>query len=522
MMSDVVDRTEASNSRGRVLMLVHNGVRGDSRVQKQARSAAEHGWNVQLLGRSLDGKPESWAVGDVDVRLIGVPMFMGRRRYEFRRALLREPFAYPAGRLVGHRKQQVKAWRAELVMRRAIIQTRSASGDLSLLQARVHRIRLLPSRAGAKVFGRWVEFRRQRTRALQRKRLTMASPIDRFTTAFWQTTMGVRAWRKLDPNIWDYELAFGKVIDKMKPDIIHANDFRMLAIGARAALRARAKGRDVKLVWDAHEFLPGMRPWNAHPRWHTAQRMLEKEFAPYADAVITVSETLADMLIEEHVLTDRPAVVLNSPYAVAPEANGPLPTIREVTGLGEDDKLVVYSGGVAPQRGLDVMIEGLPQLDGVHAAFIVPEPDGPAVAGLKERAEELGVNDRVHFLPYVAFDQVAPFLSTADAGVIPILHYPNHEIALITKFFEYSHARLPIVVSDVKTMSEKVRETGQGEVFVAEDLEDFVRAVKAVLADPDRYRAAYDKPGLLAGWTWESQADILDEVYGKLKPRPSN
>ena len=81
-----------------------------------------------------------------------------------------------------------------------------------------------------------------------------------------------------------------------------------------------------------------------------------------------------------------------------------------------------------------------------------------------------------------------PFLSGADAGVIPIRHFPNHEIALITKFFEYSHARLPIVVSDVKTMAETVRRTGQGEVFEADNLEDFVRAVRAVLADPESYR----------------------------------
>jgi hypothetical protein len=40
--------------------------------------------------------------------------------------------------------------------------------------------------------------------------------------------------------------------------------------------------------------------------------------------------------------------------------------------------------------------------------------------------------------------------------------------------------------------------------------------VQAVLADPERYRAAYDKPGLLAGWTWEAQAEVLDGVYRRL------
>ncbi len=129
-------------------------------------------------------------------------------------------------------------------------------------------------------------------------------------------------------------------------------------------------------------------------------------------------------------------------------------------------------------------------------------------------------------LPYVSHWQVVSFLSTADIGVIPIHHWPNHEIALITKFFEYSHARLPIVVSDVRAMADTVRSTGQGEVFRAGDVDDFVRAVRSVLADPERYRAAYDKPGLLAGWTWEAQAEVLDGVYrlllyGQRSTRPA-
>ncbi|MEH1017514.1 hypothetical protein V6U90_31075, partial [Micromonospora sp. CPCC 206060] len=44
------------------------------------------------------------------------------------------------------------------------------------------------------------------------------------------------------------------------------------------------------------------------------------------------------------------------------------------------------------------------------------------------------------------------------------------------------------------------------------------RAVRAVLADPGRYRAAYDRPGLLENWTWEAQARVLDAVYSRLLP----
>ncbi|MEK8143210.1 hypothetical protein NKH18_16640 [Streptomyces sp. M10(2022)] len=54
------DSTTGHRSRGRVVMLVDNGVKGDSRVQKAARSAADAGWDVVLFGsrptvRSIPG-----------------------------------------------------------------------------------------------------------------------------------------------------------------------------------------------------------------------------------------------------------------------------------------------------------------------------------------------------------------------------------------------------------------------------------------------------------------------------------
>ena len=185
-----------------------------------------------------------------------------------------------------------------------------------------------------------------------------------------------------------------------------------------------------------------------------------------------------------------------------------MPDIRQLCGIDADTPLVIYSGAAAPQRGLGVMVEALPALPEVHVGIrrgaatveICAEPRAIAPT-------ELGVADRVHLVPYVPFDQVVPFLAGADIGVIPIHHWPNHEIALITKYFEYAHARLPMVVSDVRTMAQATRETGLGEVFEAENVADYARAVRAVLADPARYRAAYDAHGLLENWTWSSAGE---------------
>jgi glycogen(starch) synthase len=513
------DGTSPTAARGRIVMLVDNEVTPDSRVQKAAHSAAEAGWEVHLIGRAPLKNPKSantWMLGKAHVRLVPVPMTLAKPR-RWIRAQLRRPLAYADDETAEYRRRLVRSRVTDLS---ASHHARKAG--LPAPSAR----RLLPRRVAVKFQNRWVSLRERQTASLAKARKDLNSPLEKLAIRFWQKLLGDRCWRVLDRSLWDWELAYGKTIDRLRPDIIHANDFRMLGVGARATLRARAKGRDVKLVWDAHEFLPGISPWRAGPRWLPAMCAHEREYTRVPDEVVTVSEALGDLLVERHGLRKRPTVVLNAPITDAVEGasqnSGSAPDLRELCGIGPRTPLAVYSGAAAAQRGLDVMIEALPKLPDLHVALVVSKPQSPYVKGLLTRATELGVADRVSTLGYVPFDQVVEYLSAADFGVIPIHHWPNHEIALITKFFEYSHARLPIIVSDVKAMGEMVRETGQGEVFRADDVADYVRAVEAVLSDPGRYRGVYDsRPELLHEWTWEAQAEVLDGVYAKLLPDDS-
>jgi len=449
-----MERDEAAppgGGRGRVVMIVDNHVEADSRVQKTARSAADAGWDVTLLGCGPADKVRSWRIGAAEVRVLPL-----------------------AG---------------------------SADGSADGSPAGGVRRRLV-ARGGAPL------------RLARRVR----RPVEHAQVLFWRTVKGDRSWRWLEPGLWNYERALGPVIDKLAPDLIHAHDFRMLGVGARAAQRAKAAGRTVKLLWDAHEFLPGVSPWRDNARWLPAHQAYVREYASHADAVVTVSDTLADLMRAEYRLAERPAVVLNAPSLSA--LSGPVADLRAQCGVDVDTPLLVYSGVATIHRGLNTVVEALPHLADVHAALVIGDPTRPYARELLDRAGRLGVADRVHAIGFVPYRQVVPFLAAADVGLIPVHRWPNYEISLTTKFFEYSHARLPIVVSDVRTMAQTVRATGQGEVFRARDVADFVRAVRAVLADPKRYRAAYDGPDVpLAEWTWERQAEVLDSVYARLVPR---
>ncbi len=502
-------------------MLVDNAVKGDSRVQKQARSAAERGWDVILLGRAPGSAGESWQIGSARVQLLPVPTPLARPRQEYRRAPLRSPLAYPAGPVLGYARQRVRARQADLFNRRARLQADALEGTASGPSVPWGEARLFVARVAARVHREWVNLRVRRSQALMRRRRAMTSPVDRASTRWWKSTMGVRAWRRLEPGLWDFELAYGPRIDRLKPDLIHANDFRMIGVGAQATARSRAAGRTTKLVWDAHEFLPGVYTQARHPRWHDGYLAYEREFVPYADAVVTVSETMADLLVDRYRLKERPAIVLNAPTSGLDGGDREAPTIRDLCDIGPEVPLLVYSGAAGVQRGLNTLIEGQAALPGVHLALVTGSVNR-YVRSLLDRASELDVLDRLHVLPYVAVDDICRFLSTADVGVHPTLHYGNHEVDLPTKFYEYSQAGLPLVVSDVKTLAAEVRATRQGEVFRAGETADYVVAVNRVLAEPSSYRAAYDVPGRLQGWLWEPQAEALDRVYSRLIPSASN
>jgi glycosyltransferase involved in cell wall biosynthesis len=224
-----------------------------------------------------------------------------------------------------------------------------------------------------------------------------------------------------------------------------------------------------------------------------------------------VSDILAGMLQDEHRIARRPEVVVNAPLM---SEVGTLPkTLRDVVGLDEATPILVYSGAVSVERSVDTVVRALPELPDVHFVLVVSSPAHRVVQELLALADEIGVRGRVHTAPYVPVEQIVPYLASADVGVHTLLHGPNNEIALATKFYEYAQARLPVLVSDVKVMAETTRRTGQGEVFEPGNPADLARAARLVFSNLPRYRAAFDDGALMQSWTWEAQAGVLDRVY---------
>lgn len=485
-------QSQSQSERGKrhVVMLVANAVAGDSRVQKIAWSMADAGWRVTLVGKALGTQIERFRLKDADVVLVPVPKVVS---------------GYEKSRLRGG---AVVARRAEYRRARAALAARDArtGGGVG-------------STAAARTRG-WLEEHQQTDEIVGR---LGRGPVGGAAKLAVTGTIGLvdprGGWRQFNPWFADLELAIAPVVAELEPDLIHAHDFHMVGIGARLAATLSTPEHPVRWVYDAHEYLAGIDvPKRSDVRSTLRKRMLvgiQREYIRRADAVVTVSDGIADLLAADHRLREKPLVVLNAPV-IGKKTSGR--RLRDDVGVGEDVPLLLYSGGMAPRRGVSTVIDALVLLKDVNAHLaLIAREDDPDVGALRRRANDRGVADRLHVVPYVPVEEVVPYIESATIGVVPILHHPNHELSLITKYFEYLHACLPILTSDVREMAETTRRLGVGEVFVAGDAASLAEAARRMLADLGAYKKVYAGPDDPRGASrWEEQATKLDALYLRL------
>ncbi|STD11629.1 lipopolysaccharide 1,2-N-acetylglucosaminetransferase [Dermatophilus congolensis] len=481
----------------RVLMMVGNDIRHDTRVLKTALALADGDIEVTILGYSSTGVREQSTLGPV--RIVRVPVawrFRDRAnaarkaRRDKRLIVVNEP---------SPREKRLRELQLSLRQREAAEQ-KGANGANRATRAALWRVAQTKLEQQATRLSKYEDNWRQK----------LYESID--------NSAALVAWRRDIPEIDDYALAFDPVIDSLEWDIIHAHDVHMVGIAARAVARRRANGKEAAWVYDAHEYVAGLSIYPGRPvRKRAAYLDLQNEYIRDADAVVTVTQPLAEQLQKDYDLARQPTVVMNAPVLSAAERSAEV-SLREVCGVDKKTPLLVYSGGVTAARGVDTAVRALLALPEVHVAVVcVPRTTTAPVRELTELARTCGVEDRVHFIEPVRPDHVSGFVAEADLGLIPILHFGSHEFALANKLFEYLFAGLPVVVSDTRAQKEFVEREQVGLVHEAGNPASFATVVKEALSRKDEFQKRIrQNTDLLTPYAWEYQEKTLRELYRDL------
>lgn len=258
------------------------------------------------------------------------------------------------------------------------------------------------------------------------------------------------------------------------------------------------------VILDLHEYAPRQEEHSFLWRLLIAPyfRWMCRTRVPEAAAVVTVGQGIADEY--KRVFGWDSTVVVNAtPYAdLRPREVGA--TIR-----------LVHSGGVAVQRRLDVMIEGVrrSRADVTLDLYLMDGGD----AALFQELRDLAVSEpRVRILDPVPYSELIETLNGYDVGlsIFPPTTF-NLAWCLPNKFFDFVQARLGEIVGPSPEMARFVDEYGIGLVLPDFEASSLAAALDGLTAEQvTTWKAA--SAAHATELSSESQSAIWDGILGRV------
>jgi glycosyltransferase involved in cell wall biosynthesis len=264
-------------------------------------------------------------------------------------------------------------------------------------------------------------------------------------------------------------------IAQLDPDVVHVQWLPRPELDLRW-LRRVADDRPV--VFTAHDVLPRRR--RAARAW--------TDVLETAERVVVHSERAVEQLVELGLGRERIARI---PHPVFPA--GPLAPPKGRT--------LLFFGLIRDYKGLDVLLEALPQIPDAKLV-VAGDPVDPV-------RKIPGVDWRLGFVPE---REVPKLMAEAAAVVLPYRRLDSSGV--LATAIGYGR---PVVVSDVGSLGEIVREYGAGEVVPPGDPDALAEATTRLL-EPAALKAAHTGAKKAARQlTWKKAAQAHDKLYREVR-----
>jgi glycosyltransferase involved in cell wall biosynthesis len=245
----------------------------------------------------------------------------------------------------------------------------------------------------------------------------------------------------------------------------------------------------------------------------------ERRWARDADALITANDSYADLLVRL-LGAGRPDVIQNTPPRYVPPAEPPR-RFHEVAGVPDGVPVVLYHGGLFPERGIEQLVEAIGL---VPDAVLVVMGYGPLVAMLERRVREAEHDGRVVLLPPVPIVELPDWVASAD--VVAMLYQPttlNNRYSTPNKLWEAIAVGVPVVASDHPGMGPVVLELDAGVLVDPRDPIAIAGGIRELLGRSAASRAALRQRLMEASrsrYSWEVQLETYLAILGRLTGKP--
>lgn len=289
-----------------------------------------------------------------------------------------------------------------------------------------------------------------------------------------------------------------------KGDILLANDLDSLLPNY---LVSKIKGLD--LVFDSHEIFSEAPTLHDRKFKKKIWKILEKSIVPSIKHFYTVSSGYADWFEKEYKI--RPEIIMNVPV-VNPFSETKLKI--QLPEIQTNEKLLIYQGAINFSRGIDKMIEAMQFVQNAQLWII---GNGPKKAGFEKLMKDLNLENKVKFIGSVSPQQLKLITSKADLGLSLEEDYGiSYRYALPNKIFDYTHAGVPILGTNLPEIKNTIETYGLGKIVENHDPKHIAEIIQAMLNEGKQpYLENLNKAAGVFNWANEEKK--LEKIYSSFK-----
>jgi glycosyltransferase involved in cell wall biosynthesis len=220
-------------------------------------------------------------------------------------------------------------------------------------------------------------------------------------------------------------------------DLIFANDLDTLP-----AAYLVSKIKKTRLIYDTHEYFTETPELVNRPKIQRIWEKIESWIFPNLQSIITVNQSIADLYQKKY--KKKLVVVRNIPSFFEPER---IKSRKELQ-LPEDKKILIIQGtGINVDRGAEEACRAMKYLDNTVLLII---GSGDVFPDLKIIIENEHLQNKVIIKPKMSFQELRQYTIQSDLGLsIDKDTNLNYRFSLPNKLFDYIHAGIPVLTSNL-------------------------------------------------------------------------